>query len=137
MILLAKFSNTTRTMSILVSCTVNDTVCWTESVLSTGIVEIKLDDQVDKNYNIKFCFSGKENVADEFVAETAITIDSITANGIDISPILVRDAIYTHNTNGQTKTITTEYTDFIGFDGTIEFQIQTPIFKWLYRNYVW
>jgi hypothetical protein len=82
-------------------------------------------------------FVGKENIENDYVADAAIVIDHITIDGIDISPILIHTASYTHKTNGQTETITTEYTNFIGFDGTIRFQIQTPIFKWLYRNYCW
>jgi hypothetical protein len=125
-------------MPIQVSCWVNDQVHWLADVMQQQeTLQLELDDCVDCSYSIKFVFAGKENVENEYVADTAVIINSITVDGIDISPVLARIAKYTHNTNGQTPTVSAEYTDFVGFDGVIEFQFETPVFRWLYRNYCW
>lgn len=125
-------------MPIHVSCRINNETRWAASVLEkTEIAEIDFDDQQDQKYHISFVFVGKENVENEYVADTAITIDSISINGIDLEPVLSRTAQYKHNTNGQTDFIQSEYTDFVGFDGSINFEFGTPIFKWLYQNYPW
>jgi hypothetical protein len=138
MILTATFSNTTHQMPIQVSCVVNDVIQWSADVLdSSEVLEIKFDDRVEQVYKIKFVFAGKENVENEYVTDTAIIIDAVTANGVDLTPVLCRSANYIHNTNGQSDVVKAQYTDFVGFDGSIEFEFETPIFKWLYRNYSW
>ena len=125
-------------MPIQVGCWVNNQLNWSTDVLDRQeTIILEFDDRIDQNYLIKFVFTGKENVENEYVADTAVIIDSISVDGIDISSTLCRIAKYIHNTNGQTQTISAEYTDFVGFDGSIEFQFETPLFKWLYRNYYW
>jgi hypothetical protein len=138
MILTATFSNTTHQMPIQVSCVVNDVIQWSADVLdSSEVLEIKFDDRVEQVYKIKFVFAGKENVENEYVTDTAIIIDAVTADGVDLTPVLCRSANYIHNTNGQSDVVKAQYTDFVGVDGSIEFEFETPIFKWLYRNYSW
>jgi len=137
-ILTATFSNTAHQMPIQVSCLVDDVIQWSADVLdSPEVLEIKFDDRVEQVYKIKFVFAGKENVENEYVTDAAIIIDAVTADGVDLTPVLCRRANYIHNTNGQSDIVKTEYTDFVGFDGSIEFEFETPIFKWLYRNYAW
>jgi len=125
-------------MPVRVSCVVDNVVQWTSIVLgSSEEFEIKFNDQTEQVYQIKFVFAGKENIENEYVADTAIIIDKVTANGIDLTPMLPRIAQYVHRTNGQSDIVKTQYTDFVGFDGAIEFNLETPVFKWLYRNYSW
>ena len=129
MILTATFSNTTHQMPIQVSCVVNDVIQWSADVLdSSEVLEIKFDDRVEQVYKIKFVFAGKENVENEYVTDAAIIIDAVTADGVDLTPVLCRRANYIHNTNGQSDIVKTEYTVFVGFDGSIEFEFETFLF---------
>jgi hypothetical protein len=137
-ILTATFSNTTNQLPIRVSCVVDNITKWSACVLeSKEVMEIKFDDQDQQVYQVRFVFSGKENVENEYVTDAAVIIDNITADSVDLTPVLSRIAQYVHNTNGQSDIIKTQYTDFVGFDGSIDFELETPMFKWLYKNYPW
>ena len=135
-ILSATFVNTTKQWPISVDVLINDVSVWKRIVSTVETMQIELDDIVASN-QMKIVFSGKTDVADSIAAITAIVIENIQIQGVDIEPVLQKIATYRHYTNGNSDLITAEYTNFAGFDGTIEFNLDTPVSNWFYKNYTW
>ena len=135
-LLAATFVNATKQWPISVEVTINDVVVWAKSVLDSEDMQIEINDVVASN-QVKIMFAGKTQVENDIAAQTAIIINDIKLQDIDIEPVLHKIARYHHSTNGYTDPITTEYTNFVGFDGTIEFNLDTPVSTWFYKNYPW
>lgn len=135
-ILSATFVNTTKQWPISVNVAINNVVIWAKSVITSEDMQLEINDVVACN-QVKITFAGKTQVDNSIASQTAIVINNIKLQGVDIEPVLQKIATYRHNTNGYTDSITAEYTNFVGFDGVIEFNLDTPVSNWFYKNYAW
>jgi len=70
--------------------------------------------------------------SDQDLSNLCYVIDSFSIDGNDISDILMTSAQYRHCSNESTTEIIEPYTNCLGYDGSLEFRLITPIFcLWL------
>ena len=132
------FVNHPGTIPMQVSCMIDNTVVWegiVKSVPATMCVDI--NDYVAALHQVSIKFSGKTGIENNDVGDTIINISDVRLQNIDIEPVLQRLAKYYHNTNGYSESLIDDYSNCIGFDGRLEFQLETPISNWFYKNYPW
>jgi hypothetical protein len=83
----------------------------------------------------KFYVDSANNIPTLDVPKLAFIIDKFEFDGHDISQILMNTARYHHTTNGQTGPMHEEYTEWLGYDGSIVTNFLTPVFSWFIVDY--
>lgn len=83
----------------------------------------------------KFYVDFANNITTPDIPSLACIIDRIEFDGHDIAPLLAHTARYHHNTNGGTELTSEEYTNWIGYDGSIISNFLTPLSVWFVVDY--
>jgi hypothetical protein len=102
---------------------------YDSSQITKHSIELKVDRK--KEYLNKFY---KQEILDD-VPSLMYIIDSIESDGHSIFPIIEKTARYHHNTNGDSLDMVEDFTNVMGFDGTIKFTILTPMFTWFLTDF--
>jgi len=103
-------------------------------------VTIELDDDVEADHCLEIILKNKtpehttvdEN--DNIVEDSELVFSDITVDEIDIEELLYFQAKYSHNFNGSGELTEENFYGTIGCNGTVEINLQTPIYMWLLEN---
>ena len=103
-------------------------------------VTIELDDDVEADHCLEIILKNKtpehttvdEN--DNIVEDSELVFSDITVDEIDIEELLYFQAKYSHNFNGSGELTEENFYGTIGCNGTVEINLQTPIYLWLLEN---
>lgn len=68
------------------------------------------------------------------VKDSMIEIHNISFDNIVVDNILYEKSMYSHNFNGNGQTITENFNRFMGCNGTVSLEFETPIYIWLLEN---
>jgi hypothetical protein len=96
------------------------------------------DDSVIRHHSAAISLHNKRHLIDQSeqdLSTLCYVIDSISFDGKDVADILQTCAQYRHCTNGFSTEILEPYTNWLGHDGSLEFQIITPVFCWWLLDY--
>jgi hypothetical protein len=99
-------------------------------------------DQVTE-HQFAIVIDGKQNYLEQLyqgkifddIPNLSYVIDQLLIDDHDIIPILLTRAKYYHNTNGETDSKIEEYTNWLGYDGRLQFRFLTPLFTWFIADY--
>ena len=131
----ASFTNNLKQLPIRVSLFLDDQVLWSKEVLNSEECSLELDDNTKRNYTIKIRFEGKTGVED---ADTHLTLDYLKVNQHTLDYILQNTAKFYHSYNSpdpwdQEMT----YSEVIGIDGDLIFELETPVAFWFGKRDKW
>lgn len=110
---------------------------WKTLLADSWYHQFDFDENASGNIGIEILIAGKYQSCDHDAVSTVVNIKSISINKVDIKPILNKIAKYEHSNNGFGLFEINEFTDMIGFDGAIHFEIQRPLAYWFYSHYPW
>jgi hypothetical protein len=65
------------------------------------------------------------------VSDARIMISQVMFDQIDLSQILVDNAVYQHNFNGHSDPVQESFYGEMGCNGTVSLQFNTPVYVWL------
>jgi|APSaa5957512535_1039671.scaffolds.fasta_scaffold76212_2 hypothetical protein len=94
----------------------------------------------EASHLLEFQLSGKDNChtvvdKDGNVIESAqISITDISFEEINLSPIIHTFTTYEHDYNGHGAKIEDEYSEIMGWNGTVKIPFTTPIYFWLLEH---
>jgi len=132
------FTNSPGLVPLKVQCLINNAVVWEYVLDSTPVtMKVNLDDHVASTHQVAITFAGKTGIENDDASSTVVQISNIQIESINIEPVLQRIAQYHHNTNGYSDPLVSEYSNCIGFDGSLQFELETPVSNWFYKNYPW
>ena len=104
-------------------------------------LEIDVPDVEDAEYKLELTISGKTNshtVLDNdnnIVSSTELVFSNFQVDDIDINSIVLTNSLpYTHDFNGTGETVTEQFYDTAGCNGTITLEFTTPFYLWLLEN---
>ena len=110
--------------------------------IDSGItpVTIELDDDVEADHCLEIILKNKtpeHTIVDEndnIVEDSELVFSDIMVDEIDIEELLYFQAKYSHNFNGSGELTEENFYGTIGCNGTVEINLQTPIYLWLLEN---
>lgn len=113
---------------------IGDTVYNFNTNLQIQTWQFEYDDSKINYYDAAITLHNKKYLIDnsnQNLSNLCYVIDSFSIDGNDISDILMSSAQYRHCSNESTEVIE-PYTNWLGYDGSLEFRLITPIFcLWL------
>ena len=68
------------------------------------------------------------------IEDACLCIIGLSFDDIELKQILVEKAVYSHNNNGATDTVTETFYGEMGCNGTVSLAFTTPIYLWLLEN---
>jgi len=119
-----------------------DNIIIHDLTIDSGItpVTIELDDDVEADHCLEIILKNKtpeHTTVDEnnnIVEDSELVFSDITVDEIDIEELLYFQAKYSHNFNGSGELTEENFYGTIGCNGTVEINLQTPIYLWLLEN---
>jgi hypothetical protein len=66
--------------------------------------------------------------------DARICVNQLSFDEIELKQILIEKAVYSHNNNGATDTVTETFYGEMGCNGTVSLSFTTPIYLWLLEN---
>lgn len=70
----------------------------------------------------------------DIVQDVMAEIYDVKLSGIDFTSVFYNQSLYTHNSNGWGKSVTTQFFQTLGCNGTVRFAFTTPAWVWLMEN---
>lgn len=70
----------------------------------------------------------------QIVEDVMAEIYEVKLSGIDFTSVFYNQSIYTHDSNGWSKPINTQFFHTLGCNGTVRFAFTTPAYAWLMEN---
>jgi len=119
-----------------------DNIIIHDLTIDSGItpVTIELDDDVEADHCLEIILKNKtpeHTIVDEndnIVEDSELVFSDIMVDEIDIEELLYFQAKYSHNFNGSGELTEENFYGTIGCNGTVEINLQTPIYLWLLEN---
>lgn len=74
------------------------------------------------------------DVNGQIVTDVLAEIYDVKLSGIDFTSVFYDQSIYTHDSNGWSKPVTTQFFQSLGCNGTVRFAFTTPAWVWLMEN---
>ena len=119
-----------------------DNIIIHDLTIDSGItpVTIELDDDVEADHCLEIILKNKtleHTTVDEnnnIVEDSELVFSDIMVDEIDIEELLYFQAKYSHNFNGSGELTEENFYGTIGCNGTVEINLQTPIYLWLLEN---
>lgn len=68
------------------------------------------------------------------VKDACITIDHVAFDSIELGQVLVEQACYTHDFNGEGPATQETFYGTMGCNGTVALKFSTPVYLWLLEN---
>jgi hypothetical protein len=130
-----------------ISLILDDQVFVFDSAKTLHEVTFEYDSTKISQHRFEFKVSGKQQHLEKFYVDSAhnistadipsmaCIIDRIEFDGHDVTSILMNTSKYYHTTNGQTESMSEEYTNWLGYDGSIISTFLTPLFSWFIVDY--
>lgn len=129
--------NTEQDSKLLFSIIVNNTVL-VESTVIKSLTTFSLDIPDSGTQEIRLVMSGKQptdttfDSSGNFVKNPMIEIRSIVIESCDCQRWVSENSKYTHNFNdGNADTIVDSFDTCMGCNGSVSFEIVTPVYVWL------
>jgi len=119
-----------------------DNIIIHDLTIDSGItpVTIELDDDVEADHCLEIILKNKtpeHTTVDEnnnIVEDSELVFSDIMVDEIDIEEMLYFQAKYSHKFNGGGELTEENFYGTIGCNGTVEINLQTPIYMWLLEN---
>jgi len=119
-----------------------DNIIIHDLTIDSGItpVTIELDDDVEADHCLEIILKNKtpeHTIVDEndnIVEDSELVFSDIMVDEIDIEELLYFQAKYSHKFNGSGELTEENFYGTIGCNGTVEINLQTPIYLWLLEN---
>jgi len=119
-----------------------DNIIIHDLTIDSGItpVTIELDDDVEADHCLEIILKNKtpeHTTVDEnnnIVEDSELVFSDIMVDEIDIQKLLHFQTKYSHNFNGSGELTEENFYGTIGCNGTVEINLQTPIYLWLLEN---
>ena len=111
-----------------------------DHVKETQPVTVELDDQDDTAHELRLVLKNKtsENTqVDEqgnIIADARLLITDLAFDEIQLGHMLVEQAVYTHDFNGNGTTIQDKFYGELGCNGTVSLKFATPMYLWLLEH---
>lgn len=110
-------------------------------VVDSSRLEFDIPDVEDASYKLELVLSGKSdahttlNENGDVEKSTELVLSNFKIDDIDIDSIILTNSLpYTHNFNGTGETVTEQFYDTAGCNGTITLEFTTPFYIWLLEN---
>jgi hypothetical protein len=111
-----------------------------DHVQETQPVTVELDDQDDTEHELRLVLKNKtteHTQVDEhgnIVADARLAITDLAFDEIKLGHMLVEQAVYTHNFNGNGNTTQDKFYGELGCNGTVSLKFATPMYLWLLEH---
>jgi hypothetical protein len=129
------FTNNFKRLPICVSLFLDDQIVWSKDILDSEEFNLELDDNTKRNYTIRIRFEGKTGVAD---SDTQLTCNHLKVNQHSLDYILQNTARFYHSYNSPDPwDQEMEYSNIIGIDGDLVFELETPVAFWFGKRDKW
>lgn len=98
------------------------------------------NDDIEQSYTIKIIVKNKTsahtqvNEAGEILSDSLVSIKNFKIDAIEIDQVVYQKAVYVHNFNGSGNQISDSFYGPAGCNGSIEFELTTPVYLWLLEN---
>ncbi len=76
----------------------------------------------------------KINQDGEIIQDVLIFVKDLELDGIDISQVLQKLAVYSHDFNGTQALVQDQFRGVMGCNGTVILKFNTPLYLWLLEN---
>lgn len=94
----------------------------------------------DGDHELKFVLKNKTAtdtaIDDEgnIVKDARLTVSNLAFDEIELSQIFIDQAVYTHNFNGNGKTVQDKFYGELGCNGVVSLKFSTPVYLWLLEH---
>jgi hypothetical protein len=68
------------------------------------------------------------------IKDARLVVDHLSFDEIELKQIFIEQAVYSHNNNGATGTVSDTFYGEMGCNGTVSLSFTTPIYLWLLEN---
>ena len=103
-------------------------------------VTVDVDDQDDTEHELRLVLKNKTTAhtqVDEqgnIITDARLLITDIAFDEIKLGHMLVEQAVYTHDFNGNGTTIKDKFYGELGCNGTVSLKFATPMYLWLLEH---
>jgi hypothetical protein len=111
-----------------------------DHVKETQPVTVELDDQDDAEHELRLVLKNKtaeHTQVDEqgnIITDARLLITDLAFDEITLGHMLVEQAVYTHDFNGNGTTIQDKFYSELGCNGTVSLKFTTPMYLWLLEH---
>jgi hypothetical protein len=141
--------------TVKISCVIDTTDCksalgmeiWFDNqqifnqdwVTESQTISYELSD-IDAEHELRFVMKNKtadHTKVDEsgiIVKDACLIISDLAFDDIALGNIVTEKAVYTHNFNGNGKTVPDKFFGQMGCNGTVSIKFTTPMYLWLLEN---
>ena len=103
-------------------------------------VTVDVDDQDDTEHELRLVLKNKTTAhtqVDEngnIIADARLIIKDLAFDEIQLGHMLVEQAVYTHDFNGNGTTTQDKFYGELGCNGTVSLKFATPVYLWLLEH---
>jgi hypothetical protein len=111
-----------------------------DHVKETQKITVELDDQDDAEHELRLVLKNKtteHTQVDEhgnILADARLLITDVAFDEILLGHMLVEQAVYTHNFNGNGNTTQAKFYGELGCNGTVILKFTTPMYLWFLEH---
>ena len=111
-----------------------------DHVKETQKITVDVDDQDDAAHELRLVLKNKTTAhtqVDEhgnIITDARLLIKDVAFDEIQLGHMLVEQAVYTHDFNGNGTTIQDKFYGELGCNGTVSLKFATPMYLWLLEH---
>ena len=111
-----------------------------DHVTETQKITVDVDDQDDAEHELRLVLKNKtieHTKVDEngnIIADARLIIKDLAFDEIQLGHMLVEQAVYTHDFNGNGATTQVKFYGEMGCNGTVSLKFATPMYLWLLEH---
>ena len=111
-----------------------------EHVKETQKITVELDDQDDAEHELRLVLKNKTtehtqvDAHGNIITDARLLITDLAFDEIQLGHMLVEQAVYTHDFNGNGATTQDKFYGELGCNGTVSLKFATPMYLWLLEH---
>lgn len=112
----------------------------TNQLIDSVHVKQEFNDEAEQQHIVKIVIKNKTqqhtqvNEQLEIISDSVIDVKNFKIDNIDIDQVIREHAVYRHSFNSNGEYTDHEFYNTLGCNGTVTFEISSPIYIWLLEN---